>query len=288
MLYKAALVLEGGALRGQYTAGVVDSFLANGIEFDSVIGVSAGALCGANFVSKQFGRVTYVNTSYRHRRDYISMTRMLKKESVINLDFLFTDHGWDWHQFDERAYQRSASNFTIVATSLATGQAVTFDKPTGDDLITALKASSSIPFIGDPQKTSKGKCLDGGVADSIPYDIALKQGFDKMVIVRTQDAKFRKKPSSRFEKMMYRRVYKDYPAFVQTGINRPIVYNQQVTEVDKLVKQGKAFCICPAHKVKVSRLEHNTKKLTALYMEGRRDGDAQTKAVRQYLAEKTY
>lgn len=75
------------------------------------------------------------------------MTRMLKKESIINLDFLFADHGWDWHQFDERAYQRSASNFIIVATSLATGKAVTFEKPTGDDLITALKASSSIPLL---------------------------------------------------------------------------------------------------------------------------------------------
>lgn len=158
-----------------------------------MIGVSAGALCGANFVSKQFGRVTNVNTGYRHRRDYISMTRMFKKESIINLDFLFADHGWDWHQFDERAYQRSASNFIIVSTSLATGKAVTFAKPTGEDLITALKASSSIPFIGDPQKTSKGECLDGGVADSIPYDLALQQGFDKMIIVRTRDASFRKK-----------------------------------------------------------------------------------------------
>lgn len=275
-------------MRGQYTAGVVDSFLANGIEFDCVIGVSAGALCGANFVSKQFGRVTNVNTGYRHRRDYISMTRMLKKESIINLDFLFADHGWDWHQFDERAYQRSASNFIIVATSLATGKAVTFEKPTGDDLITALKASSSIPFIGDPQKTSKGECLDGGVADSIPYDLAVKAGFDKMVIVRTRDVNFRKKPSYHFEKMMYRRVYKDYPAFIQTGINRPLVYNQQVSGVNDLVDSGKALCIAPQHPVKVSRLEHNTKKLTALYLQGRKDGDSQTAAIRQFLADKAY
>lgn len=285
MLYKAALVLEGGALRGQYTAGVVDSFLADGIEFESVIGVSAGALCGANFVSKQFGRVTHVNTGYRHRRDYISMTRMLKKESIINLDFLFNDHGWDWHQFDERAYQRSASNFTIVATALSNGQTVTFEKPTGDDLITALKASSSIPFIGDPQKTSKGECLDGGVSDSIPYDLAIKQGFEKMVIVRTRDAKFRKKRTSRLEKMMYHRVYKDYPAFAEVGINRPLVYNKQVAGVNQLVKDGRAICICPKKKVKVSRLEYNTKKLTDLYLEGRRDGDAEVKHIRRFLAD---
>lgn len=288
MLYKAALVLEGGALRGQYTAGVVDSFLEQGIEFDCVIGVSAGALCGANFVSKQFGRVTNVNTGYRHRRDYISMGRMLKRESIINLDFLFADHGWDWHQFDERAYQRSASDFIIVATSLATGKAVTFEKPTGDELINALKASSSIPFIGDPQQTTQGECLDGGVADSIPYDVALKQGFDKMVIVRTRDQQFRKKPSSRFEKLMYHRVYKDYPAFIETGINRPVVYNHQVATVDKLVKEGKAYCICPQKPVKVSRLEYNTKKLTKLYLEGRRESKAQTTAIRKFLADTAY
>lgn len=288
MLYKAALVLEGGALRGQYTAGVVDSFLEDGIEFESVIGVSAGALCGANFVSKQFGRVTHVNTGYRHRRDYISMSRMLKKESIINLDFLFNDHGWDWHQFDERAYQRSASNFTIVATSLATGKTVTFEKPTGDDLVNALKASSSIPFIGDPQKTSKGECLDGGVADSIPYDLALKQGFDKMVVVRTRDAAFRKKPTSQLEKMMYHKVYKDFPAFAQTGINRPQTYNKQVEGVNQLVKEHHAICICPLHKVKVSRLEYNTKKLTQLYLEGLQDGRAETKHIRRFLADTAY
>lgn len=140
MLYNAALVLEGGAMRGQYSTGVTDTFLKHHVEFKSVIGVSAGALCGANFVSKQYGRMADVNTHYRHDRNYISPLRLLKREEILNLDFLFEDHGWDWHNFDERAYQRSASDFTIVATALETGKAVTFTNATGEEFITDLKA----------------------------------------------------------------------------------------------------------------------------------------------------
>ena len=118
MLYNAALVLEGGAFRGQYTAGVLDCLLKHHIEFKSVIGVSAGALCGACYVAKQYNYVNHVNTSYRHDSDYVSLKRGLRHEDILNLDFLFDDHGWDWHQFDHAAYERSASNFTAVATSI--------------------------------------------------------------------------------------------------------------------------------------------------------------------------
>lgn len=191
MLYNAALVLEGGAFRGQYTAGIIDTFLAHHIEFRSVIGVSAGSLNGVNFVSKQYGRAANININHRHDRHYISMTRVFRKE-IINLDYLFEDHGYSWENFNERAYKRSASHFTAVATALRTGKAVLFTDPTGDQLTQALKASSSMPFLSNPQETSQGPCLDGGIADSIPYDVAQQQGYDKIVIVRTRDTKYRK------------------------------------------------------------------------------------------------
>ena len=132
MLYNAALVLEGGAFRGQYTAGIVDTFLAHHIEFRSVIGVSAGSLNGVNFVAKQYGRAASININYRHDRKYISMARVFKKK-IINLDYLFEDHGYSWRNFDEQAYKRSSSHFTAVATSLNTGKAVLFTDPTGDN-----------------------------------------------------------------------------------------------------------------------------------------------------------
>ena len=118
MYYNAALVLEGGAMRGLYTSGILDVLLKKDIQFKTVIGVSAGSLSGANYVSKQYKRTYNINTQYRDDKEYISMANVLKKESIINLDFLFADHGPTWHNFDVKAYERSETNFAVVATEL--------------------------------------------------------------------------------------------------------------------------------------------------------------------------
>lgn len=283
MLYNAALVLEGGAMRGQYSTGITDTFLRHHIEFRSVIGVSAGALCGANYVSKQYGRMVHVNTYYRHDPDYISARRLLKREKIINLDFLFKDHGWDWHNFDEAAYRRSASDFTIVATSLTTGQAVTFTNPTGAAFIDDIKASSSMPFVSAPQMTTAGPCLDGGVADSVPYRIAQRQGYDKIVIVRTRQRNYQKAPTPAVLARLYRRHFADYPAFVRTCIDRPLVYNEQVAEINALEQAGQIFVFAPEKPIKVHRLEHNVKKLEALYKRGQATAEHLLPAMTAYL-----
>ncbi|MDO4903860.1 MAG: patatin family protein [Limosilactobacillus sp.] len=282
MLYNAALVLEGGAFRGQYTAGILDTFLAHHIEFKSVIGVSAGSLAGVNYVSKQYGRAANINTAYRHDRHYISMMRVFKKQ-IINLDYLFEDHGYDWLNFDEHAYTRSASHFTAVATSIDTGKAVTFTDPTGDDLVNALKASSSMPLLSDPVETSQGLCLDGGIANSIPYDIAMEQGFDKIVVVRTRESKYRKKPTNRAEIQLYHRVYKDLPKFAKAAIHRPEMYNHQVSEVNRLANEGKIYNISPKKVVKVKRIEGNVKKIRKLYEQGKKEGEEYLPGLIKYL-----
>ncbi|MBM6754634.1 patatin family protein [Lactobacillus alvi] len=285
MLYHAALVLEGGAMRGQYSTGITDAFLKHHLEFESVIGVSAGALCGAQFVSKQYGRMVHVNTTYRHNADYISMRRLLKKKEVLNLDFLFEDHGWDWHNFDERAYERSASHFTIVATELTSGKAVTFTDPTGKELEVDLKASSSMPFFTAPPKTTAGECLDGGLANSIPFNIAQDQGFDKIVVVRTRPSDYRKKPTGKVLKEMFEHKFKDYPKFVETAIKRPEMYNQQVKSLNRLVSQHQAYVFNPNNTIKVGRLENNTKKIQKLYQQGMEQAEAELPALMAYLNE---
>lgn len=283
MLYNAALVLEGGAMRGQYSTGITDAFLAHHIEFKSVIGVSAGALCGAQYVSKQYGRMVHVNTHYRKDKEYISLLHMLKHQDILNLDFLFEDHGWDWNNFDERAYERSSTNFTIVATQLSSGRMVSFTNPTGSELVNDLKASCSMPFLMEPQITSKGKCLDGGVDDSIPYDIAEQQGFDKIVIVRTRPRAYQKKPTSKLLQQMYRRVFKDHLAFAETGIKRPEVYNRQVDVVNQKAANGDWFCFSPENMVKVGRLEKNTNKLAELYHQGQQQAEHLLPELTAYL-----
>lgn len=283
MLYNAALVLEGGAMRGQYSTGITDAFLAHHIEFESVIGVSAGALCGAQYVSKQYGRMLHVNTHYRKDKEYISLLHMFKHQDILNLDFLFEDHGWDWNNFDERAYERSSSSFTIVATQLSSGRMVSFTNPTGSELVNDLKASCSMPFLMEPQVTSKGKCLDGGVADSIPYDIAEEQGFKKIVVVRTRPRAYQKKPTSKLLQQMYRRVFKDNRAFAETGIKRPEVYNHQVAVVNQKAANGEWFCFSPENMVKVSRLEKNTDKLQELYHQGQQQAEQLLPELTAYL-----
>lgn len=284
MLYNAALVLEGGAMRGQYSTGITDAFLRHHIEFRAVVGVSAGALCGANYVSKQYGRMVHVNTHYRHDPDYISARRLLKREGILNLDFLFEDHGWDWRNYDERAYERSASDFTIVATSLETGRAITFTNPRGQDFVNAIKASSSMPFVSAPQETTAGPCLDGGVADSIPYDVAQAQGYDKLVVVRTRPRDYQKDPTPTLLARLYRRHFADYPAFAQAGIDRPLVYNRQVQALNALEEAGRAFVFAPKKAIKVHRLEGNVKKLAALYRLGQDTAEQLLPAMAAYLS----
>lgn len=160
---------------------------------------------------------------------------------------------------------------------------MTFTDPVGDDLTRALKASSSMPIISKPQRTSKGLCLDGGVADSIPYDIAQQQGYKKIVIVRTRDINYHKKPASRSLTQLLHRYYPDYPLFVKAVINRPTVYNQQVDEINRLTEEKQFFTIAPQHPVKVSRIEGNTKKLVKLYETGKQETNAVLPQLLSYL-----
>lgn len=284
-MYQAALILEGGALRGQYTAGVLDVFMESGIFFKRVVGVSAGALCGVNYISQQIGRSAHINVDYRDDKEYISIENLFRHNGIVNMDFLFDDHGPAWEMFDTKTYEESPMDFTAVATLLATGKPVYFTRPRGAALIDALKATSALPFVAKPQKTEKGLCLDGGLADSIPYQYALDQGFDKVVVIRTQDRKYHKKMSSKMMKRGYRYQYGKYPQFVKTAILRPLVYNHQVDRLNKLEKAGKIFVIAPKRPVGVKRLEKDIQKLIALYQEGRADGLAVLEKMKDYLTQ---
>lgn len=282
MLYDAALVLEGGAFWGQYTAGVVDAFLAHHIEFRSVIGVSAGSLCGANFVSKQYERPAMINIHHRHDRDYISITHLLHRQSIINLDYLFEGHGWQWLNFNDEAYRRSASHFTAVATRLTDGKA-DLHRPGRRRLDPGpeglLVDADHLQAPADQPGPLHGR----RVADSIPYDVAERQGYKKIVIVRTRDINYRKKPTSRALDRLFHRYYPDYSAFVKAAIARPAVYNQQVEEVNRRTKEKEFFTIAPQHPVKISRIEDNTKKLVKLYETGKQEANLILPQLIKYL-----
>lgn len=282
-MYDAALVLEGGAMRGQYTAGVLDAFLAAKVHFSLVVGVSAGALCATNYLAEQAGRTNRINTKYRTDKDYISVQRALRRQDIINLDYLFASHGGDWEDFDARTYRTSASEFVVVATALATGRSVYFRHPQGKTLVADLKASAALPFMSRPVATEQGLCLDGGVANSIPFAYAQQRGFTKVVVVRTRERTFRKTPTSKVLQRAYRHAYAGYPAFAETGIKRPEMYNTQASALQQLEQAGQAFVLAPAQPVTVSRLERDVDKLQALYQQGSADGQANLAKLQAYL-----
>lgn len=284
-MYKAALVLEGGALRGQYTAGVLDTFMDQRIQFETVIGVSAGALCGTNYISNQRGRTNDINVNYRHDKNYISVRRALRRKDIINLDYLFAEHGDQWEDFDEATYAASPMKFVVVATALKHGRAVYFDHPTGHDLVSTLKASSAMPFITAPQRTPQGICLDGGIADSIPYAYAQLAGYDKIVVVRTRERSYRKGETKLPLATAYERAFHEYPAFVKTAIDRPLMYNRQADQLEALERAGKVFVIAPEEPVTVKRLEGDTAKLAELHATGQHEAADALLAMRTYLTE---
>ncbi|WP_461214640.1 patatin-like phospholipase family protein [Lacticaseibacillus sp. GG6-2] len=283
-MYKAALVLEGGAMRGQYTAGVLDAFMNHHIQFATVIGVSAGALCGTNYIANQPGRTNQVNVYHRTDRNYISLRRALRRQDIINLDYLFEPHDGDWQDFDDQAYRTSPMEFVVAATAMQHGRAVYFHHPQGKDLVANLKASSAMPFISAPVYTGFGPCLDGGIADSIPYAYARAQGFDKIVVIRTRQRAYRKSPTSAVLRRAYRQAFSAYPEFVTTAIGRPEMYNHQAETLQQLEKNGDVFVIAPDQPVTVSRLERDPDKLSALHATGMADAEQSLDAMAGYLA----
>lgn len=278
-----ALILEGGALRGQYTAGVLDTLMAHQLRFDMVVGVSAGALCGSNYVSNQPGRTNRINVNHRHDKNYISVRRALHRQDIINLDYLFAEHGPQWEAFDEAAYEASPMQFIVTATSIPLGRAVYFTHPKGPTLVNALKASSAMPFFSAPADTEKGLCLDGGLADSIPFHYALGANCDRVVVVRTRERAYRKHSTSPVLASAYRRAFEAYPEFVDTAILRPEMYNAQASELETLEKEGSVFVIAPSQPVTVGRLESDTGKLQALYQTGRDEAETAFAELTDYL-----
>lgn len=280
---QAALVLEGGALRSLYTAGVLDVFIERGIEFSYVIGTSAGSLCGLNYLSKQAKRTMTINLNYCDDKDYIGVRNMFRHGGIINLDFLFEEPKNRWPEFDEETFRKSDSRFVIVVTSCETGKAIYFENPSKEERDACLKASSSMPLVSKRVMTTKGACLDGGVADSIPFEKAIADGNKKIVVVRTRNHAYRKKISTSVEKRMYHTAYRKEKEFAKAATERPRVYNEQVEGLYKLAAKGEAFIIEPKKAVAVGRIEKDREKLRALYIQGRQDAFAMMDDMLKYL-----
>ena len=277
---KVGLLLEGGAMRGLYTVGVLDVLMDNNIKVDTIMGVSAGALFGVNFKSKQRQRALRYNLKYANDKRYIGMNSLLKTGNIMNKEFCFDIVPYELDIFDFKTFEESPEEFYAVVTNVETGKAEYIKIDDLDEKMEYLRASGSMPFVSKFVEIDGKKYLDGGTSDSIPIEKILEMGLDKIIVVLTRPIEYRKKKSN---KIMPKLFYSKYPNFVNTINNRYKRYNEQVEKIIELEKQGKIFVLRPTKTVKMKRVENDTNKLQEMYDLGINDANNLIKDLKEYL-----
>ena len=265
---KVGLLLEGGAMRCLYTEGVIDVFLENEIKIDGIVGVSAGALFGINYKSKQVGRGLRYSKKYAKNKDYMGLYSFLTTGNIMNEDFCFKKIVNELDPLDYETFKNSDIEFYAVVTNLETGEAeyIKIDDLKNKNNLEILRASGSMPFVSKPVVVNNKKYLDGGIADSIPIDKIMSMGFDKVIVVLTRHIDYKKKKSNQtFPKIYYRK----YPNFAKAINNRYKKYNEELEKISELEKEGKIFVIRPSKLVKIKRIEKDSNKLQEMYDLGR-------------------
>lgn len=278
---KSALILEGGAMRGIYTAGVLDVLMENNIETDLCIGVSAGALFGINYKSKQIGRVLRYNLKYSTDKRFVGWHSLFKTGNLMDKEFYFNDLPYKLDPMDLDTYKNCKTQFRAVVTNLETGKA---EYPEIYDLadykcMEYLRASGSLPYLSKNVVIDGVPYLDGGVADSVPVEYCINEGYDKIIVVLTRPYGFRKSGTIKFTKLFY----KKYPQFCDTLKRRNEIYSKQYDLIDKLENEGKIIVLRPTKPVKTKATEKDHKVLNALYANGREDCERELKKIIDYL-----
>ena len=282
-MIKAALVLEGGALRGMYTSGVLDTFLRHNMEFESVAGVSAGALNAMNYISKQPERSAKINLEFCDDPRYIGRKAFIKNKGIIGYDYLFGDISKNKIPFDYETFENTKQRFIIVTTNCEKAQTEYLEKSNCNDLFKAVQASSSMPLASAMVEINGNHYLDGAVTTSIPVEWALEQGYEKIVVVLTRDKTYRKPMASGKMKKLYKLAYHKYPELIEKLNTMPERYNNLQERLLNLEKEGKIFIIRPKKKVNVSRLEKDRTKLDNLYKEGIAETEECLDELKKYL-----
>ncbi len=277
---KVGLVLEGGAMRGMYTAGVLDIFLDQGIAVDGVIGVSAGVLFGVNYLSKQRGRSIRYNKKFNGDRRYMGMHSLLTTGNIVNTEFAYYTVPYELDVFDDETFKHSGVPFYAVVTNMLTGKPEYIQIESVFEQMEVLRASASMPHVSKPVYLDGIPYLDGGIADSIPYQKMMDLGYDKIIVVLTRDFSYRKKPSSKLPSAIH---YRNYPEFRNTLEHRYESYNASVAHLRWLEKQGNVFVIRPSSPIGIKRIEKDAEKLQTVYELGLHDATNALADLKTYL-----
>ena len=273
------MVLEGGAMRGMYTAGVLDVLMENEIRVDCVVGVSAGALFGVNYLSGQKGRVIRYNKRFNGDPNYLGFRPLLREGNIVSTHYAYHRVPHELDPFDDESYQKSGVPFYAVVTNVKTGEPEYIRIRSVFEQMDVLRASGSMPFVSHAVPIDGKKYLDGGISDSIPFQWLSEQGCDKLIVVLTRDIHYRKKPASRGVNVYRFR----YPKIAEQLKSRYQRYNESVEELRQWEAAGKAFVIRPSSPIEIGTIEKDPDKLQEVYDLGIGDARAALLPLAEYL-----
>lgn len=279
---KTGLILEGGAMRGMFTAGVTDVMMEHNIEFDGLIGVSAGAAFGCNYKSRQIGRAIRYNLKYCKDKRYCSFYSLLKTGDLYGADFCYHVLPEQLDLFDGETFINNPMEFYVVCTDVVTGEPVykKCDYPGFDDL-EWMRASASMPLVSRIVEVGGYKLLDGGISDSVPLKYFESIGYDRNIVVLTQPKNYIKKKN----KMMplLKVALRKYPLMLKTLENRHNMYNETIKYICDKEEKGEILVIRPDEALPVKRIEHSADKLKMTYELGRKNALKNIDNIKKFL-----
>ena len=280
---KTGLVLEGGAMRGLFTAGVIDVLMENNIKFNGAIGVSAGAAFGCNYKSGQIGRVIRYSKRFANNKKYASLWSLLTTGDYFGAEYAYHFIPNKLDIVDFETFRNNPMEFWAVATNVGSGKAVYRQLNTLDyEELEFVRASASMPLVSNIVKLNGQRLLDGGVADSIPLAFFQKQGYQRNVVVLTQPKGYRKQPN-KLMPLMHLQLHQ-HPKMLKALAERHIMYNKEVDLVLQEERKGNVFVLQPQIKLTIGHTSHNPKKMQETYEHGRKVATEELEKLKQFLA----
>ena len=277
-----ALVLEGGAKRGIYTAGFLDVLLENGLFADAVFGVSAGAIHGCTYAAKQAGRSIRYNLKYGNDSRFGSFQNWLKTGNVVDTEFCYHTLPDTLDPFDHQTFETSGIKFFAVCSNIETGKAEYIHCPELQHKIDYIRASASMPFVSQFVEIDGKKFLDGGICDSIPLKAAQNMGYSRNIVILTRPLGYRKK--NRLNRYLAKIVYRNYPKFAQAIIHRSKMYNDELDFVAQQEKKDDTLVFRPSRFVNIKHLEQNLGIVKEMYELGRHDATEHLEEIKKFMS----
>ena len=279
---KTALVLEGGAMRGMYSAAVLDVLMEEGIKVDAIYATSAGVLFGVNYISGQRGRAIRYNKRFSRDKRYMGIYSLVTSGNVINKDFAFYEVPFTLDVFDDEAYMNSEVKMVATVTNVHSGGVEYIEVKSVLKQMEVLRAASAMPFVSQMVELDGQLYLDGGLSDSIPLKKCQADGYERIIVVETRPKGYRKSKSSSLPAKLF---YSKYPNLVETINNRYSAYNDILQEIDDLDARGEIVLVQPSKELHLGRIESDPERLQEMYDLGIGDAKALLPRIKQFLSE---